>query len=62
MIKLRVLFTDGTLIEEEYLESEIDELELMIEGTPRDLLRRVEIEDKKETLIYSYKRKAEHAY
>ena len=62
MLKLRVLFTDGSFIEKEYLESEIEELDLMIEGTPHDLLRRVEVEDNKETLIYSYKRKAEHVY
>jgi hypothetical protein len=57
-----VLFTDGSFIEKEYLESEIEELDLMIEGTPKDLLRRVEVEDKKETLIYSYKRKTDYVY
>lgn len=62
MIKLRVLFIDGSFIEEEYLESEIEEVELAIEGTPKDLLRRVEVEDKKETLIYSYKRKTDCVY
>ena len=62
MIKLRVLFIDGSFIETEYLESEIEELDLMIEGTPKDLLRRVEVEDKTENLIYSYKRKTDYVY
>ena len=62
MIRLRVLFIDGTFADEEYLEHEIDAVELMIEGTPRDLLCRVELEDHKETLIYKYARKQDYVY
>ena len=62
MIKLRVAFIDGTFIEEEYLNEEINEVELMIEGTPKTLLCRVEIEDNRKTTIYSYKKETDYAY
>ena len=62
MIRLCVAFVDGSFIDEEFLNDEIELVELMIEGTPKDLLCRVEIEDSKETLIYQYKRKTDYAY
>lgn len=62
MIKLRVAFIDGTVVEKEYFDFEIETVELMIEGTPRDLLCRVELEDNKETLIYKYSRTQTYAY
>ncbi len=62
MIRLRVVFVDGTFIDEEFLNGEVEEVELMIEGTPKELLCRVELEDNKETLIYTYKRKTDYAY
>jgi hypothetical protein len=62
MIKLCVAFIDGTFVEQEYLNDEIESVELMIEGTPKDLLCRVEVEDSKQTLIYQYKRKSDYAY
>lgn len=54
MIKLRVALVDGTFIEKEFLDHEVETVELMIEATPRDLLVRVDLEDRKERLIYSY--------
>lgn len=62
MIKLCVAFIDGTFVEQEYLNDEIESVELMIEGTPKDLLCRVEVEDSKQTLIYQYKRKSDYVY
>ena len=62
MIKLCVAFIDGSFVEHEFPNHEIESVELMIEGTPKDLLCRVELEDNKETIIYSYKRKTDYAY
>ena len=62
MIRLRVAFIDGTFVDKEYLDHEIETVELMIEGTPRDLLCRVELEDNKETLIYKYSRTQTYVY
>ena len=62
MIRLRVAFIDGTFVDKEYLDHEVETVELMIEGTPRELLCRVELEDNKETLIYTYSRKPTYVY
>jgi hypothetical protein len=63
MIKLRVAFRDGTVAECEYFKHEVEEIELMIEGTPKELLTRVELEDtNKETLIYQYKKDTDYVY
>lgn len=62
MIKIRVAFIDGSFAEEEYPDHEIEEVELMIEGTPKDLLCRVEVEDRKDSLIYTYTRKQTYVY
>ena len=62
MIRLCVAFVDGTVVDEEYPNHEIESLELMIEGTPKELLCRVELEDNNEKLIYTYKRKTDYAY
>lgn len=62
MIKLCVAFIDGSCVEEEYPDHEVETVELMIEGTPEDLLVRVELEDRNQKLIYSYKRKTDYAY
>ena len=62
MIKLCVAFIDGSVVEYDFPNHEIEEVELMIEGTPKDLLSRVDLEDNKETIIYSYKRKTDYAY
>ncbi len=62
MIKVRVAFIDGSFAEEEYPDHEIESVELMIEGTPKDLLCRVEVEDRKEALVYTYTRKQTYVY
>jgi len=62
MIRLCVALVDGSFIDEEFPNHEIETVELMIEGTPKELLCRVEIESSKETLIYHYKRKTDYAY
>jgi hypothetical protein len=62
MIRLCVAFIDGTFVDEEFPNHEVDEIELMIEGTPRELLCRVEIESSNEIIIYQYKRKTDYAY
>lgn len=62
MIRLCVALVDGSFIDEEFPNHDIESVELMIEGTPKELLCRVEIENSKETLIYQYKRKTDYAY
>lgn len=62
MIRLCVAFIDGTFVDEEFPNHEVNDIELMIEGTPKELLCRVEIESSKETIIYQYKRKTSYAY
>jgi hypothetical protein len=62
MLHLYVAFIDGTTFDGEYPNHELDTIEAMIAGTPRDLLCCVEIEDNKETIIYSYKRKTTYVY
>ena len=62
MIRLCVAFVDGTIIDEEYPDHEIEVIEEMIEGTPRELLVRVEIEDRKRIITCVYKRKPDYVY
>ena len=62
MIRLCVAFIDGTFVDEECPNHELEDIELMIEGTPKELLCRVEIESSTEIIIYSYTRKIDHAY
>jgi len=62
MIRLCVAFIDGTFVDEEFPNHEVENIELMIEGTPKSLLCRVEIENSKEVVVYSYKRKHEPVY
>lgn len=62
MIRLCVAFVDGTFIDEEFPNHEVESIELMIEGTPKDLLCRVELENSNQTIIYTYKRKTDYAY
>ena len=62
MIRLCVAFVDGTFIDEEFPNHEVESIELMIEGTPKDLLCRVELENSNQTIIYTYKRNPDYAY
>ena len=62
MIRLCVAHVDGSFIDEEFPNHEIESIELMIAGAPKELLCRVEIENSKETLVYQYKRKTDYAY
>lgn len=62
MIKLRVAFIDGTVIEEEFLNDELGDVQLMIDGTPEDLLVRVEIEDGKQRHIFTFKKEPIYGY
>ena len=62
MIRLCVVFIDGSVIDEEYPDHEIEDIELMVRETPTELLIRVELEDRKETIIYQYKREAIYGY
>ncbi len=62
MLRVFVAFVDGNFTEKEYPDYELEEILLMIELTPKDLISRVEIEDSKETIIYSYKRKTDYVY
>lgn len=62
MIRLCVAFIDGTFIDEEYPDHEVETIELMIDATPRELLCRVELEDRKKTIIYTYSRKPTYVY
>ena len=62
MIRLCVAFIDGSVVEHQFPNHEVENIELMIEGTPKDLLCRVDLEDNNEKIIYSFKRKTDYAY
>ena len=62
MIRLQEAFVDGTEIDEEFPDHEVENIELMIQGTPEEFLVRVELENSKETIIYQYKRKPSYAF
>lgn len=62
IIRLLVALVDGTVIDEMLPNHEIEEVELMVKETRDDLLVRVEIEDSRGNLTYTYKRKPKHAY
>jgi len=62
MIRLCVAFVDGTFVEEEFPDHEIETIELAIEATPKELLVRVEIENSKKQLMHTYTRKQTYAY
>ena len=62
MVRLLVVFIDGTIIDEEFPNHELELVEEMAESTPKELLCRVEIEDNTETLLYQYKRKTTYVY
>ena len=62
MLRIYVAFIDGTFTEDDYPDHELDDIKEMIERTPKDLISRVEIEDRKQTIIYSYKRKLDCGY
>ena len=62
MIRLCVAFIDGTFINEEFPNCEAEDIELMVEATPKEFLCRVEIENSKETITYQYRRKTDYAY
>jgi hypothetical protein len=62
MIRLCVALVDGQFINEEFPSHEADAITLMIEETPKELLIRVELEDSKNNLIYTYTRKQTYAY
>ena len=62
MIHLRVALVDGSFIDEEFPDHEIESVEIMVQGAPQELLVRVEIEDRKETLVYTYTKEPTYAY
>jgi hypothetical protein len=62
MVRLLVAFQDGTTIDEEFPNHELDQVQLMVRESEDELLVRVEIEDSKQNIIYQYKRKTTYAY
>lgn len=62
MIRLCVAFINGSFVDEEFPNHELESIELMIEGTPKELLCRVELESSTEIIIYSYKKDTDYAY
>ena len=62
MIRLCVALVDGTVIDEEFPDHEIEEIEIMVEESQTELICRIEIEDRNQQLIYQYKRKTTYAY
>ena len=62
MVRLLIAWVDGSFIDEEFPNHEIETIEEMIHGTPKELLVRVEIESNKETLTYTYSRKQDYVY
>ena len=62
MVRLLVAFQDGTTIDEEFPNHELDNVQLMVTESEDELIVRVEIEDSRENIIYQYKRKHTYAY
>ena len=62
MVRLLVAFQDGTTIDEEFPNHELDNVQLMVTESEDELIVRVEIEDSRENIIYQYKRKTTYAY
>ena len=62
MIHLYVAFSDVTFIDEEFPNHQVEDVEKMIEATPKELLCRVEVESSTEILIHTYSRKQSYVY
>jgi hypothetical protein len=62
MVRLLVAFQDGTTIDEEFPNHQLDDIQVMVQESADELLVRVEIEDSKQNIIYQYKRKTTYAY
>ena len=62
MIRLLVVFDDGTTIDETLPNHNVEEVELMVKETKQSLLVRVEIEDSRGNLTYQYKKETNYAY
>lgn len=61
-IHVLVALVDGTVIDEEFPNHEVEEVETMVKETEDDLVVRVEIEDQQGRTIYIYKRKTHYVY
>jgi hypothetical protein len=62
MVRLLVALADGKVLDEEFPNHELEDLQIMVQETNDELIIRVEIEDQKSNLIYQYKRKQTYAY
>ncbi len=62
MIRLHVAFVDGSAVDEDFPNHEIDEVEKMAKDLTEEFIVQVEIEDNKHTIIYTYKRKTTYVY
>lgn len=57
-----VAFTDGTCIEEEIPNHELDDIQTVAEETSKELYVAIDIEDQTKTIVYKYRRKTTYAY
>lgn len=62
MIRLCVALIDGSIVDEEFPNHEIESIEMMVQQSEDDLILRVDIEDSNGKIIYQYKRKITYAY
>lgn len=60
--RLFLAFTDGSEIEEEYPNHEIDNLQELVVNATKELFVAIELEDHKETIIYLYKKETTYVY
>ena len=62
MIRLCAALVDGSFIDEEFPDHEVELIEFMIKGTPEELFVRIELEDKRQNIIYTFSRKPNYVY
>ncbi len=62
MIRIHVAFVDGSAIDKEYPDHEIEEVEIMVRDLTEEFIVQVELEDRNQKTTYTYKRKTTYAY
>jgi hypothetical protein len=60
--KLFVAFTDGSIIEEELPNHELADTQTMCEETSKELYVAIELEDNRESIVFTYRKEITRAY
>lgn len=62
MFRLVVALVDGTVVDEEFPNHQIEEIEIAIKETNTDLLVRAEIEDNQQRIVYTFTKEITRVY